>query len=468
MPRTYGSCECSHAIGVVLRGKVAIGGIGMKTPKVVPCLGPARGVGVFSWPLTPGGASMTSPQCRKILAAGVTDCRSFRRLLNPVSASAFHAALEKGDPFALELELTNKRLVSMTADFDGATAGRRLSGMLEDISKRRADITDLIAREEFCRALAENSPAMLWMGDQFGKCVFLNQAQRDFWGVDPQDLSTFDWGSTLHPEDIDKLAKPFRKAMEEHMPFSVEARYRRADGQLRSLRSEARPRFDDAGTFLGMTGVNSDITDQLIAEEHTRILMGELNHRTKNVLTVVQAVARQTSRLSAPEDFQRIFSERLKGMAASNDLLVKNDWRGVTMSELVGAQLTHIEDFVGSRIHLEGPELQFSSDAAQVLGMAFHELATNSIKYGALRTEKGRIDLSWTKEPGTAGFTLSWIESGIGPADGPKTRPVVEGFGHKVIVDMISSALDATVDIRFDPDGFKWIVTARSDSAIIA
>lgn len=140
--------------------------------------------------------------------------------------------------------------------------------------------------EELCRAMAEDSPAMLWMGDENAKCVFLNQALRDFWGIDPQDLSSFDWGSTVHPDDLGKLSAPFAKAMAEQVPFTVEARYRRYDGEYRTLLTQANPRFDVQGRFLGMTGVNTDITAKLVAEERTRVLMGELNHRTKNILSI--------------------------------------------------------------------------------------------------------------------------------------------------------------------------------------
>lgn len=292
--------------------------------------------------------------------------------------------------------------------------------------------------------------------------MFLNQAQRDFWGVDPEDLSTFDWSSTLHPDDIGKLAAPFGKAMAEQTPFMVEARYRRADGQYRTMRTEAKPRFDSRGAFLGMTGVNSDITDRLVAEERTRMLMGELNHRTKNILSVVQAVARQTARLATPAEFTKTFSDRLVGLGASNDLLLRNDWSGVEMSELVEAQLDHLRDLIGERIMVTGPRLRIASSAAQTLGMALHELSTNSLKHGALGAPDGKVMLSWEVPEGRrpTGFTLSWVESGVSGNEAPTRK----GFGHAVLVDMVSAALNAEVEVRFDADGFKWLVKARADA----
>ena len=116
------------------------------------------------------------------------------------------------------------------------------------------------------RLVAENAPVMLWMGDAQGACVYLNRAQREFWGVVSEDLSDFDWGTTLLPEDAPALAGPFSEGMRTHTGFSVEARYRRADGVYRTLQTNARPRFSASGEFLGMIGVNVDVTDQRAAE----------------------------------------------------------------------------------------------------------------------------------------------------------------------------------------------------------
>ena len=422
-------------------------------------VGATPGARAFSWSLASGCPSRDAPA---VTAAESRDCPSFRQLLTSASADLFDALLSEGGPFTVQLRLSDGRLFRMTAAFEGEGTDRRLSGTLDELCHGPSGDAAPKARAPSVHGIAEHSPAMLWMGDHFGKCVFLNQAQRDFWGVDPEDLSTFDWGATLHPEDIDKLAGPFGQAMKDQTAFTVEARYRRADGQFRTLRTQARPRFDDAGRFLGMTGVNTDITDQLVAEERNRLLMGELNHRTKNLLAVVQAVARQTARNAEGGEFRRAFDERLRAMAASNDLLLKNDWYGATIAELVDVQLRHLSDFIGHRIFIAGPELRLTSAAAQTVGMALHELATNSLKHGILQGGEGRIDLRWSREAGVPGYSLSWIESGGRPA------PVAEGsarrgFGHTVIVDMIASTLDASVDVSVTPDGFRWLVTARSD-----
>jgi PAS domain S-box-containing protein len=422
-----------------------------------------RSIGTFSWPVDAAREGRCCDALAGLLGRAVCSHAAFAALLAPRDAARFAAAMRAGRPFRLDLALGD-RLLEMTAGVIETAEGRMLNGSIEDISHMRGRIADLKAREELCRAVAENSPAMLWMGDENGKCVFLNQAQRDFWGVDPQDLSAFDWTSTTHPDDVAHLAGPFMEGMSERKPFTVAARYRRADGAWRTLRTQANPRFDADGTFLGMTGVNTDITDQLVAEERTRMLMGELNHRTKNILSVVQAVARQTARHASPEEFLGSFESRLIGLAASNDLLLRSDWTGVELGELAAAQLDHLQDLIGTRIRIGGPRLRIASTAAQTLGMALHELSTNSLKYGALATADGTVDLAWTAcGDGRADpFTVSWRESGVPTVVEPQRK----GFGHTVVVDMVASALDADVALRFDPGGIEWRVTARSPAAL--
>ncbi|MBU8546667.1 MULTISPECIES: PAS domain S-box protein [Roseomonadaceae] len=133
------------------------------------------------------------------------------------------------------------------------------------------------AEDNLFRQLAEDAPALLWMGDAGGHCVYLNRALRDFWGVPPGGLAGFDWFSTLHPDDAAALAEPFTTGMRLRQGFVAEARYRHAGGGWRWLRTEARPRFSTEGHFLGMIGVNVDLTEQREAEAARRDLLETLD-----------------------------------------------------------------------------------------------------------------------------------------------------------------------------------------------
>ena len=151
---------------------------------------------------------------------------------------------------------------------------RNALGAVSDIFVEATDVTERVLAEatlreseQRFRLVADSAPVMLWMGDQNGKCLYLNRAQRKFWGVAEQDVSAFDWNTTVHPEDTEVLAQPFTKGMREQLGFSVEARYRRADGEWRTLRTNAHPRFDTDGNFVGMIGVNVDVTEIREAEK---------------------------------------------------------------------------------------------------------------------------------------------------------------------------------------------------------
>ncbi|MBU1336017.1 MAG: PAS domain-containing protein [Alphaproteobacteria bacterium] len=311
--------------------------------------------------------------------------------------------------------------------------------------------------DQLAVAIAETTPAMLWMGDAEGRCLFLSRALRRFWGVDPHHLDDFDWSSTLHPDDVELLAAPFGQAMAQHTPFSVEARYKRADGTFRIMRTEANPRFDQDGRFQGMTGVNTDVTEQRDAEEQARYLMGELNHRTKNLLTVVQAIARNTARSTDTESFLDTFSSRLAGLAASNDLLVSKDWSAVSLGALVGGQFDTIGVAQDSRVTFEGPLIQVCPQHAQTIGMALHELATNSLKYGALCDPAGRLTVSWDRLS-PAHWRMEWREHISREVPTPEKK----GFGHALIVDMVERAVGGEVQMEFGAHGLLWALEVRS------
>ena len=129
------------------------------------------------------------------------------------------------------------------------------------IIERRRGEAALRESEERFRLVAERAPVMLWMSTPEGKCAYLNKAQRDFWGVAEEEVEAFDWSSTIHDDDREALFGPYAEAMKSHTPFSVEARYRRADGAWRWFRTDAQPRLGPSGEFLGMIGVNVDETE---------------------------------------------------------------------------------------------------------------------------------------------------------------------------------------------------------------
>jgi PAS domain S-box-containing protein len=198
----------------------------------------------------------------------------------------------------------------------------------------------------------------------------------------------------------------------------------------------------------------SDISERKNREEQTRLLMREADHRSKNMLSLVQAIARQTASSGANEFIDR-FGERVHALAAAQDLLFRNSWTTVPVADLVRSQLAHFSDLIGERIEIDGPPLGLTPDTTQALGMALHELATNATKYGALSNETGRIKISWSVERDPSPepkFTLSWLESG-GP---PVARPKRAGFGSTVTTRMVEASTHGEVLVDFAATGLVW------------
>jgi two-component sensor histidine kinase len=218
---------------------------------------------------------------------------------------------------------------------------------------------------------------------------------------------------------------------------------------------------DGQGQPLRVLGINQDITAHKAGEEHVKLLMREISHRARNLLSVVQVMARRTAGEGDPQAFAERFGDRLAGLATSDDLLVKSDWKGVNIADLVRAQLAHFNDLIGTRISLAGPAVRLRPAAAQNIGMALRELATNAAKYGALSAAEGSVRIEWqvVEQGEHAGLTMRWSEQG-GPAVVP---PHSRGFGHTVMVDMVKHALNAEVRLDYPPSGVIWELVAPVD-----
>ncbi|TLG78256.1 PAS domain S-box protein [Methylocystis sp. B8] len=199
--------------------------------------------------------------------------------------------------------------------------------------------------------------------------------------------------------------------------------------------------------------LSRDVTERVRAEEERILLVRELNHRSKNLLSIVLAIARAAGNQGS--DFEEKFQERILSLSANQDLLVANDWQGVSLSDLVRSQLAHLEDLIDGRITVKGSSLIISAAASQSFSMALHELATNAVKYGALSNDDGRVEVDWgiQRHDGEGRrFTMRWRET-----DGPPvTPPERTGFGSTVIRDMIRLNLRGDAKLNYDNSGVVW------------
>jgi PAS domain S-box-containing protein len=333
--------------------------------------------------------------------------------------------------------------------------------LVEDVTDQKATEAALRESEARFRHMADSAPALIWMSDEEGRVTFANRHYEHMFGRPAAEMHGDGWAQIVLPEDLKRHTKAFFDAFQARTGFHCETRVIDKVGQVRWLRCEGVPRFDDAQRFLGYTGCNVDITESKVAEERRDLLINELNHRVKNTLATVQSIASQTLR-NAPttQEAKRALEERLFALSRAHDVLTRENWEGADLYEIVAQAVEPYSSRGESRLHLSGPRIRLSPRMALALAMALQELATNAVKYGALSNATGGIGITWsidaTQDP--ARLHLRWTETGGPPVHAPTRR----GFGSRLIERSLADDLAGEVRIEFASAG----VTCTADAPI--
>jgi len=217
------------------------------------------------------------------------------------------------------------------------------------------------------------------------------------------------------------------------------------------------PIRNPAGKLVAAAVIERDITERKQGEDQQKMLLAELNHRVKNALATALSIASRTRRTSESlDDYYQALEGRLRALASTHDVLAKNIWAGADLRQILLAELKPYDGEKESFM-LAGPDLFVSSRAAVVLGMVFHELATNAAKYGALANNGGNVQVRWaTNHDGDGTFLLEWQERG-GPDASSNNR---QGFGLKFIERSVSYELQGSAEVAFDPAGLRVSISA--------
>ncbi|MGB9367373.1 MAG: PAS domain S-box protein [Xanthobacteraceae bacterium] len=245
-------------------------------------------------------------------------------------------------------------------------------------------------------------------------------------------------------------------------PVLLETVRRHKDGHLIPVGISGSPIFAADGRVTGVAAVHRDMTENREFKEHLGFTLRELSHRTKNLLAVVQGLARMIARRSdGLDEFEARFRGCIQALAHSHDLLVQHDWQGATLQELLQVQLAPFGGMDTKKIMLRGPEVFLTPSAMQSLGLIMHELATNATKHGALSMPGGSVAVDWMRDPADQGVTMVWQEQG-GP---PVAEPTRKGFGQ-VMFERIGASLDGSITTDFRPEGFVCTVTVAANNLI--
>jgi PAS domain S-box-containing protein len=262
------------------------------------------------------------------------------------------------------------------------------------------------------------------------------------------------WRAGVHPEDLPRVDEVRSRAFRElRREYGVEYRITRSTGEARWIEGRCFVSYRSDGRPERIVGVDIDVTGRKRAEEHQGMLVAELDHRVKNVLATVSAVASRAQDASpSGADFVATLAGRIQSMAATHELLSSRQWKGVSLRELVQRVLAPY--MARNNTDLDGPELTLSPEAAQAVSMVLHELTTNAAKHGAFSTDEGRVSVRWGRvlngKP-DARVRIHWRET-AGPAVQP---PQSSGYGTEVIRDLIPYELGGTVDLVFAPGGVR-------------
>jgi PAS domain S-box-containing protein len=421
--------------------------------------------------------SFVSPQSDEILGYSGAEIEAMGRELLPAllhpddlapALARFEAAMTDGADALPDLEFRMQRkdgswvwLLTRERVFTRDRQGRPLQilGVATDITSRRNFEDRLLASEERFRGIFENAPTGISISDISGNFVQCNPAYEEILGYTFEELRNASFTMLVHPDDrAANLAEMNRLVRREIPYFEIFNRSIHKSGRTVWVHKFVLLLKDHEGQPTNIVALLTDMTERKRQEEQIKLLMREVNHRSKNLLAVVQSVARQTAAHGDPLGFAQRFGERLQGLAASHDLLVHNSWQGVGLEDLVRSQLAHFKDLVGGRIGLEGPPLRINAAAAQSLGMALHELSVNAGKYGALSNRLGRVSIAWQVEDGPEGkvFRFAWRESG-GP---PVTEPDRSGLGRLILTRLAEQSLAAEVSLDFGTEGLSWTLSA--------
>jgi PAS domain S-box-containing protein len=325
----------------------------------------------------------------------------------------------------------------------------------------RERLEELRLAEERFRTLADNIPTLCWMARPDGEIFWYNSRWYEYTGSTFEEKKGWGWEQVHDPNVLPEVTRRWRHCLETGEPFEMSFPLKGADGVFRPFLTQVVPLRDERGRIVRWFGINANVTREHRDRERLRLMVNELNHRVKNTLATVQAIATLSLRSEAPpESVRDSLTARILALSRAHDVLTDTQWSGADLREI--ATLAGVPFESGDRvqrIRTRGPQVRLAPKTAIAMALAFHELATNAVKYGALSTLAGRIDLEWTLEPvgPEPMLRVVWRESG-----GPTVKtPRRTGFGTRLIQRGLAADLNGHVTIDYRPEGVVCTIEAR-------
>lgn len=375
----------------------------------------------------------------------------------------FAETLRTGSPFKCEypcdsptvkrwFELTASRLVYGDEAFLIVVHQNISIRRVEHEAVERAHVTS----NAMAALIATTSDAVLSY-DLDGNIITWNRAAEALYGYTEAEILGRSL-EILYPPDWPTRITYYRDEILAGRLSRFEATRMDKDGAHHDVWISCAPIRGVGGDVVAISNIHRDVTEIRKAERARDLIAHEVIHRAKNMLTIVNAIQRQTARIETTlEGFMRSFEARLRSLSQSTDLLVKSEWTSIGLSDLISQ---HLEPFVtpnDKRLSLRGPAVSLQPQCVQTIGMAVHELATNSAKYGALTQDHGAIEIVWSIETPVdrPALLLSWREASGTIQSAPKRK----GFGNTVLTQLAPSLLNAQTNFEITEGMVAWNIT---------
>jgi PAS domain S-box-containing protein len=338
---------------------------------------------------------------------------------------------------------------------EAGKAVRRIGANIDVTERKQAELALAERNAQF--DLAHKAARVgCYTHDFSAKTMLISRASMATYGLSKStmEITAQEWHARVHREDVQRLRAEHILAFKERRPELVsEFRIVRPGGEVRWIESRSLIAYNPVGRAERMTGVYIDVTERRIAEDNKKLLIAELDHRVKNVLACVAAIAQRSHESSrSVDEFLDVLNGRINSLANTHALLSRSRWEGVGLGELVRNGLAFCTK--DESLLIEGPEVDLAAMATQALAMVLHELATNAAKYGALSNGHGRVVVRWrlrSRGPSRGKLVLKWRETG-----GPRVVvPNATGYGTSVIRDLIPYELGGVVDYQLAREGAR-------------
>ncbi len=391
----------------------------------------------------------------------------------PGTRASWARAIASGEPYQHEHRIRDAsgafRWFLVRAEPLRDDAGRILRWFVAgtDVHDQRLALEALQRSELRFRTLVEGMPQLVWRAVDGGHWTWSSPQWSDYTGQSEEEARGLGWLNVFDPADREPAMTAWQRAQDSGSLQVAGRIFHTAEQRYRHFHTRALPVRDESGRVVEWLGTSTDVDELLELQEQQSVLVAELQHRTRNLMAMVQSITIRTIKGSSTlEDFRSCITDRLSALARVQGLLSRREEAtrvsfDVLVREELSAHVTLDELGEGRQVTIVGPAgVQLRSATVQTFALALHELATNAVKYGALSQPEGHLNVHWRVEEKESSphLHVEWRESGVRNMPGPGANPQGSGYGRELIERALPFQLGARTRYSFAEDGVHCLI----------